>query len=312
MVPTEAELARAEGRDYEPAEKLLVRILKERRARWDADQLARMRAAGKPPKDDKWKTKYKEPASPDTTSLPELPEGWAWITLEQVSWSAGYGTSEKCDYDLSGPPVLRIPNIVRGKVDLNDLKFASDTAKVEASDAIAEGDLLVIRTNGSRDLIGRSALVTRAFGQLHFYASYLIRFRMVDVGDTPRWLGAIWDCADNRSRIEHLAATSAGQYNVNIVKLHSLPLPLPPLVEQTRIIAEVDRRLSVIDELGATLQANLKRAERLRQTILKRAFEGKLVPQDPSDEPASALLERIRDTRSKETVVHSNGRAGTR
>src|SRR5439155_16287219 len=78
-----------------------------------------------------------------------------------------------------------------------------------------------------------------------------------------------------------------------------LPLPLPPLPEQQRIVAEVERRLSVIDELEATFATNLKRADRLRQAILKRAFEGKLVPQDPTDEPASVLLERIRLERER-------------
>jgi type I restriction enzyme S subunit len=84
-----------------------------------------------------------------------------------------------------------------------------------------------------------------------------------------------------------------------------MPIVLPPLAEQHRIVAEVERRLSVIDELEGVAEATLKRAERLRQAILKRAFEGKLVPQDPSDEPASVLLARIRDAKSEETVVHS-------
>jgi type I restriction enzyme S subunit len=75
--------------------------------------------------------------------------------------------------------------------------------------------------------------------------------------------------------------------------LRGLYIALPPLEEQYRIVAEVERRLSLIDELNATVSANLKRADRLRQSILKRAFEGKLVPQDPDDEPAAALLERI-------------------
>ncbi|HXG66613.1 MAG TPA: hypothetical protein VNO70_16050, partial [Blastocatellia bacterium] len=76
-------------------------------------------------------------------------------------------------------------------------------------------------------------------------------------------------------------------------------LPIPPLLEQQRIVAEVERRLSVIDEIETAITANLKRAERLRQAILKRAFEGKLVPQDPNDEPASVLLERIRAERAQ-------------
>src|SRR5690606_22545931 len=78
LVPTEAALARQEGRDYEPASALLDRILAERRARWEADELAKMHARGKPPKNDAWKSKYKEPAAPDTNGLPELPEGWEW------------------------------------------------------------------------------------------------------------------------------------------------------------------------------------------------------------------------------------------
>src|ERR1017187_578852 len=78
LVPTEAELARKEGRDYKPADKLLQRILRERRTRWEADTLAKMQASGKPLKDDHWKQKYKEPSAPDTSNLPAFPDGWCW------------------------------------------------------------------------------------------------------------------------------------------------------------------------------------------------------------------------------------------
>ena len=84
LVPTEAELARDEGRDYEPASVLLERILAERRRRWEEAELARMKAAGKTPKNDKWKARYKEPSAPDTATLPRLPEGWCWATVNQV------------------------------------------------------------------------------------------------------------------------------------------------------------------------------------------------------------------------------------
>jgi type I restriction enzyme, S subunit len=226
-----------------------------------------------------------------------LPEGWALATLEQLSWDASYGTSERCDYNFSGPPVLRIPNVQKGRIDLQDLKHASPDAQRSDSDALLPGDFLVIRTNGSKDLIGRAALVDKPFDQFHFYASYLIRFRFTSSASSAPWAALMWDSFSNRAEIERAAATTAGQYNLNIAKLSRLRLPLPPVAEQHRIVAEVERRLPVIDELEATVEADLKRAAGLRQAILKRAFEGKLVPQDPNDEPASVLLERIKSDR---------------
>ena len=88
------------------------------------------------------------------------------------------------------------------------------------------------------------------------------------------------------------------QPNLNLSLIRECGIPLPPLAEQERIVAEVERRLSVIDELDALVETNLKRAERLRQSILKLAFEGRLVPQDPTDEPASILLDRIKAART--------------
>jgi len=95
-----------------------------------------------------------------------------------------------------------------------------------------------------------------------------------------------------------VVSQQVGQANVNGTKLQALTFPLPPLAEQEEIVAEVERRLSVVEEVEAQVEAGLKRAQRLRQSILKRAFEGRLVPQDPSDEPAGALLERIRQERA--------------
>ena len=213
----------------------------------------------------------------------------------RISWNASYGTSEKCDYGWSGPPVLRIPNIVGGKIDLSDVKCAKESTKLDEKDALAIGDMLIVRTNGSRDLIGRSAIVERPFERPHFYASYLIRFRLVNVETLLAWTRTIWHAPSHRARIEALAATTAGQYNVNVAKLSRLLILLPPVSEMRRIATEVDRHLSVIDELEIEIEVNRKRADRLRQAILKRAFEGKLVDQDPDDEPASALLSRIAD-----------------
>lgn len=299
LVPTEAELARAEGRGYEPADQLLARILKERRARWEADQLARMVGAGKPPKDDKWKAKYKEPEARRGLDLRGLPEGWTWGRLDQLSWDAGYGTSGKCDYTSPGPPVLRIPNIQKGRIDLRDLKFARDESGLIKQDALTPGDFLVVRTNGSRDLIGRGAPVTAPFERDHFFASYLIRFRILGQGLLSGWVSCVWESDATRTVVEGVAATSAGQYNVSLGALGGIPVPLPPQREQERILDEVGRRMSMIDALETSVQTSLGRAEGLRQAILNRAFEGRLVPQDPNDEPASALLDRIRAERPR-------------
>jgi type I restriction enzyme S subunit len=109
----------------------------------------------------------------------------------------------------------------------------------------------------------------------------------------------IWNAPHIRSQIETVAHTTAGIYKINQKHLEAFVVPLPPIVEQQRVVEEADRQLSIVAAAETAIGANLARAERLRQAILKRAFEGRLVPQDPHDEPASALLARIRAQRAK-------------
>jgi type I restriction enzyme, S subunit len=207
-----------------------------------------------------------------------------------------YGTSIKCSYEAEGRPVLRIPNVQGGNVDLSDLKFATD-ANVDLSSFVLEaGDLLFVRTNGSRDLIGRVASVNGAEGMA--FASYLIRARPDRPRLDPRFAVIALSSPASRGVIEAKAATTAGQYNLNLAALRSLPVPLPPIEEQRLIVAEVERRFSIIDAMAAEIERARRRSHRLRRAILERAFSGKLVPQDPSDEPTSVLLERIASERA--------------
>lgn len=290
---------RAANPATETGAELLTRILEERRERWAQ--------SGK-------KGKYKEPQGPETAGLPELPPGWVWASVEQLSWDAGYGTSVKCSYENAGPPVLRIPNVVRGELATEDLKFAPASAALKDEDAIQPQDLLLIRTNGSKDLIGRAAVVRQPMPTPTFFASYLIRFRLLGDVTLMGWTATVWGSHYVRKWMDANAASSAGQHNISMGKLENLALPLPPLPEQTYIVSEVERRLSVLDNLEATVTAELKRAEATRQSVLHRAFTGGLVPQDPSDEPASALLERIRaeKVRAGAAAVRAGGRGRPR
>jgi type I restriction enzyme, S subunit len=119
---------------------------------------------------------------------------------------------------------------------------------------------------------------------------------------------AYWNSPIESARVAAAASPTSGFHTLSVAKVGRLHLPIPPLAEQHRIAAKVERRLSIIDEAEAVVAANLKRADRLRQAILKRAFEGKLVPQDPNDEPASVVLERIRAEREASGKTRSNAR----
>ena len=259
---------------------MLDRILRERRRKWEQEQLAAYAKAGKKPPAN-WKDKYKEPAGPDDTNLPALPEGWCWATLAQLIGRSEYGTSVKCDYDVAGIPVVRIPNIAGGVISLSEMKFATRPLTLDQGDALRRGDLLMCRTNGSVSLIGKAALVKGELNSPHSFASYLLRFRFVLPEHVPEWTHLYVSSCHGRAFIESHAASSAGQHNISLSLMHGMAIPLPPLREQERILSSVDDRMSIAELAAAQINADLRRSSRLRQSILKRAFEGKLVPARP-------------------------------
>ena len=193
--------------------------------------------------------------------------------------------------------MLRMGNIVDGRLELRELKYLPADHTEFPELLLEKGDLLFNRTN-SAELVGKTAV----FGGVPLpcsFASYLIRVRL-NPGVSPHLVSFSLNGPRGRIWIREVVSQQVGQANVNGSKLAGYVVPFPPLAEQQRIVAEVERRLSIADEAEATIEAALARAERLRQAILKRAFEGKLVPQDPNDEPASVLLERIRKQREAE------------
>ena len=303
---------RAQHPHAEPATELLERILVERRRRWEEDQLRKFEEKGRtPPKN--WKAKYKEPVSPDTTGLPPLPDGWCWATVDQCSSLIQYGSSAKADGGSSGVPVLRMGNITSdGELFLDDLKYLPNEYEAFPGLLLEPGDLLFNRTN-SAELVGKTAVYSGIPSRCSF-ASYLIRVRLLE-GVDPAIVAFALNGGFGRTWIMRVVNQTVGQANVNGTKLASFAFPLPPAAEQGAIVEIVDVQLSIIDRLEADLAAKMKSVQGLRQSILKQAFTGKLVPQNPNDEPASELLKRIaaeREARAREAQVAKRRRPASR
>ena len=213
--------------------------------------------------------------------LPELPEGWCWAFIGTVARKIQYGTSDKADNNSDGILVLRMGNLIDGQLDFKHLKFIQINSPGLSKLMLEPGDLLFNRTN-SAELVGKTAVYKENHPKASF-ASYLIRVQM-QPEILPDYISYYINSIYGRQYIMSVVSQQVGQANVNGTKLSKMPVPLPPSMEQYRIVAEVERRFSVVQELEQTIDANLKRAARLRQAILKRAFEGKLVGQDESVE----------------------------
>lgn len=197
-------------------------------------------------------------------------------SLGELSADSDYGTSQKATYESDGPPILRIPNVARGGIDLRDLKFGTKPSELRSHRSVRPGDFLVIRTNGSRDLIGRGGLVEQELAVPHFHASYLIRFRLVGTVPLWRWISLIWAAPVLRRQIEEIAATSAGQYNISLPALARLRFPVPEAGRLQALVQSVERNLSTLDVLETEVLSTLARTTALSSAILGAAFSGRL------------------------------------
>ena len=279
----------------ETGEQLLARILKQRREQWQQKKLAEFAEKGKkPPKN--WQDKYPEPMQPETNDLPELPERWVWASVDQLVYESSYGTSVKCDYGTGNTPVLRIPNVVNKKVSVADLKETVEPLDIGLNKQLISGDILVVRTNGSLSLMGQTALV-RDIEDGFYFASYLLRLRTPMDTILPEWMDLYFGSKNARVWIENQASSSAGQNNISLSKLSNLHVPLPPLEEQVQLISALANEFDSINRQVEATDFGLKQSEAQRKNVLKTAFSGQLVPQDPNDEPASVLLEKIKQER---------------
>lgn len=187
----------------------------------------------------------------------KIPSSWIWTNLGLLTLDMRYGTAKKCDYKTKGTPVLRIPNVSGGLIDLDDMKFGELTDKEITDLRLIEGDLLIIRSNGSLDIVGRATEVNAAAEGMAF-AGYLVRVRLPKASVFPKYIWLALKTKHVRDQIEIPIRSAVGLKNVNSKELSALTIPLPPLSEQRRITEKVDGLMVLCDELKSRLNmANL-------------------------------------------------------
>lgn len=234
----------------------------------------------------------------------ELPENWAFIALRKLSASFEYGTSAK-SHPSGKIPVLRMGNIQNGKINWEDLVFTSDREEI-AKYSLRPSTVLFNRTN-SPELVGKTAIYRGERPAI--FAGYLIRVNPLPVLD-PEYLNLCLNTSYAREYCHRVKTDGVSQSNINAKKLAAFEVPLPPLPEQHEIVRRVEALFALADQIEARYAKAKPHVDRLTLSILARAFRGELVPQDPSDEPASALLERIRaETATKERGIATKRRS---
>ncbi len=286
------------GLKNETGAELLQRILTERRARWEAKQLAKFKEQGKaPPKD--WQSKYPEPVKPDISDLPELPEGWVWASVDGLIAEIETGKSFKCD---ERPPtqaeigVVKVSAVSWGEYDEQKSKTCTDPKRINEALFVQPGDFLFSRAN-TIELVG-ACVIANSVTQRIMLSDKILRFVLIE-SDFKEWLLFLFRSQLGRSQIEELASGNQDSMrNIGQERIRQISVPIPPLTELRHILVELTLDLEAAAEQSAAIAISLKHSAAQRKNILKAAFSGQLVPQDPDDEPASVLLERIRAERA--------------
>ena len=232
----------------------------------------------------------------DTGGLPELPHSWDWARLGALGDVVGGVTKDakrQDDADFVEVPYLRVANVQRGFLDLGTVATIRVSPAAAQKLALIDGDVL-FNEGGDRDKLGRGWVwegqVPGCIHQNHVFRSRL-------AGGMQPKLVSWWGNTFGKGWFEAHGKQTTNLASLNMKTLKTFPIPVAPTNEQERIVAAVEYRFSFIDACERTVDAGLVRSAAMRRSILKAAFEGRLVPQDPSDEPASVLLDRIRADR---------------
>lgn len=294
----------AHGAPQETGSELLQRILTERRARWEQKQLAKFAEQGKtPPKD--WQSKYPVPVAPDLVDLPELPKGWTWATVDQCTIDDGgitdgpFGSNLKSEhYTEAGPRVIRLQNIGDGRFLDARAHISEDRYESLKKHAVIEGDVVVAMLG---EVLPRACAIPKGVVPAIVKAD-CARVRLNQDLVFSDFVVTALNAEPIRKRVNTLVK-GIGRPRINLGTVRSIALPLPPKAEQYRILEVLSESLESCSSQSLAIENGVALSSAQRKNILKAAFSGNLVPQDPNDEPASELLTRIRAEREKQAKL---------
>jgi type I restriction enzyme S subunit len=196
---------------------------------------------------------------------------------------------------------LRVANVPRGGLDLSDVHQIELFGEEIERYRLRRGDLLVVEGNGSPEQIGRAAVWHDEIPNC-VHQNHLIRVRPGPELD-PGYLEYVWNAPRTAQEIRSVASSTSGLFTLSTAKVKSVRIPVPSLSTQKRMVAEVQRWRTHLDVAEQAIESGYRRANMLRRSLLREAFAGRLVEQDPADEPASVLLERIRAERAAQGPV---------
>ncbi|HEY5375011.1 MAG TPA: restriction endonuclease subunit S, partial [Polyangiaceae bacterium] len=278
---------RAKQKDFDPATELLKRICTARRQKWESTELAKLKSKGKPPTDDKWKAKYQDPETVDTTGLPALPDGWCWASLESLtdaSRGIPYGIVLTGDAVADGVPTVRCGDIKDFDIALSGLKRVHLKIAAEFERTRLEGNEVLIAIRGT---VGATAVATEAMTGMNI--SREVAMIPLLPGVASRYLMFCLASPEARARVmKHVKGVA--QAGINLADLRVLPVPIAPEREQTALLAALEDHLGACSRVETERRSAAEAVTALDRSMLARAFRGELVPQDPTDEPAEAML----------------------
>jgi type I restriction enzyme, S subunit len=235
--------------------------------------------------------------------LEVLPLGWVWDKLGWMTCGVEYGTAAKSS-DAGQVPVVRMGNLQNAKIDWEDLVYSSDKAEIDQY-SLQPGDVLFNRTN-SPELVGKTAIYRGERPAL--FAGYLIRVNHIEAIVDSQYVNLFLNSHVARQHGNSVKTDGVNQSNINGAKLQNYPFAYCSLLEQREIVRVLDEKLSLVEQMQEEIETALPQAEALRHSILKMAFSGRLVGQNPTDEPAFVLLERIKTENSQQVMTNKNGK----